>query len=399
VNTGRAIAGLVVAALTMVPAAAAGPVVRVGVLSLLRPQAIEVRPLDPGRLAGAGNNPAEGRFLAAGGSFRLERVQRQLELRLLPSGEASRGTRFRWLPAVPGGRWEIRLEGEFGRVFAGPASFGLERTGAWIRVVVEKPLEEYVAGVVQAEQAQAVSPASLEALAVLARGNAAAWRGRHRRDGFDVCDNTHCMLYFGEELVSEPVRQAVRRTEGRVLVRGNRPVPHPFTACCGGQLLPAGWLWPGSPSEGPAECPWCRESPDFRWRYQADRKPFLAEAAKALGLVEIESLSIQADRGRGPQVAVTGGGRKSAWPVEQFRIRYGRLCGWNRIRSNRFTLAEAGGQVILEGQGFGHCAGLCLAGAVKLADEGRTVEEILGFYFPASRLASLASISSSKPSW
>lgn len=378
-------------------AAAAEPVVRVGVLSLLKPGSLELRPLDPGRMVL--EPKGEAYPVGPDGFCRLDRLDGHLALRIDPSGAGARAKKLRWIPAAAGGRWEVRLPAGFRRIFAGPACFTPERAGPWIRAVVDRPLESYVAGVVQAEQARLDSPPALAALAVLARGNAVAWRGRHRRDGFDLCDNTHCMLYLGEEAVADPVRAAVRESAGKILTVGGHPSPHPFTACCGGHLFPSGWLWPDGSIEGLRECPWCRESPDFRWRYQAPREIFLDEVARALDLRAVQAVSIVMDPKRGPRVTVTAAGKRSDWPVEQFRIRYGRLYGWNRIRSNNFNLERQGGQFVLEGKGFGHCAGLCLAGAIQLGLGGRSVEEILRFYFPESRVANLASINSSKPSW
>ena len=58
----------------------------------------------------------------------------------------------------------------------------------------EVPLEEYVARVVAAEQAPDSPAASLQALAIAVRTFALANEGRHRAEGFDLCDLTHCQV-------------------------------------------------------------------------------------------------------------------------------------------------------------------------------------------------------------
>jgi peptidoglycan hydrolase-like amidase len=54
------------------------------------------------------------------------------------------------------------------------------------------PIEAYVAHVLAGEAARDSAPAALEALAITIRTFAVANRGRHRADGFDLCDQTHC---------------------------------------------------------------------------------------------------------------------------------------------------------------------------------------------------------------
>ena len=56
------------------------------------------------------------------------------------------------------------------------------------------PLETYVARVLAGEAARESPRAALEALAITIRTYALANRNRHRADGFDVCDETHCQV-------------------------------------------------------------------------------------------------------------------------------------------------------------------------------------------------------------
>ena len=60
--------------------------------------------------------------------------------------------------------------------------------------VSELPMETYVARVLAGEAVRDSQPAALEALAITIRTFALANRGRHRADGFDLCDQTHCQV-------------------------------------------------------------------------------------------------------------------------------------------------------------------------------------------------------------
>src|SRR3954469_17104583 len=93
-------------------------------------------------------------------------------------------------------------------------------------VVREIPLEEYVAGTALSEVHPDVSDAAIaeqvyEVQAVIARTYALSNRGRHARDGFDLCSTTHCQLYEPARLITsrwaDTARDAVARTAGELL--------------------------------------------------------------------------------------------------------------------------------------------------------------------------------------
>jgi peptidoglycan hydrolase-like amidase len=56
------------------------------------------------------------------------------------------------------------------------------------------PIELYVARVLAGEGEAHAGDAAQQALAIAIRTFAAANGGRHRRDGFDLCDTTHCQV-------------------------------------------------------------------------------------------------------------------------------------------------------------------------------------------------------------
>src|SRR5947207_2850826 len=86
--------------------------------------------------------------------------------------------------------------------------------------VTSLPLDTYVARVLAGEAARDSRPAALEALAIAIRTYALANRGRHRADGFDMCDQTHCQVV---RTATPPTEQAARATAGRVLIHDGAP--------------------------------------------------------------------------------------------------------------------------------------------------------------------------------
>ena len=56
------------------------------------------------------------------------------------------------------------------------------------------PIESYIARVLAGEAARDSPEAALDVLAITSRTFALGNRDRHRADGFDLCDETHCQV-------------------------------------------------------------------------------------------------------------------------------------------------------------------------------------------------------------
>ena len=105
------------------------------------------------------------------------------------------------------------------------------------------PMETYVARVLAGEAVRDSQPAALEALAITIRTFALANRGRHRADGFDLCDQTHCQVLRAAVAATERAAQA---TAGRVLLRDGAPASIYYSASCGGRTQMPSDVWPGA---------------------------------------------------------------------------------------------------------------------------------------------------------
>ena len=126
------------------------------------------------------------------------------------------------------------------------------RTGGRIETV---PLEDYVLASALAEVSPVDQPAAtvgriFEVQAVLARTYAAGHIGKHRTEGFDLCDTTHCQLYDPNRLrvsrFASEARDAVRRTAGLVLTYQGQLAEGLYHADCGGYTASAVDVWGGS---------------------------------------------------------------------------------------------------------------------------------------------------------
>lgn len=359
-------------------------VFRVGILGLLKPQQVKIRLLAPGWLQLDGSAPIP---LPSGFILQVRSCAKGLGLSLPDSGER----KARTLRLGGTGQESITLEIQVGtgfrRNYQGPLLITPSHREKGLCLIVLRPLESLVTGSVAAEAPPGAPEATLKALAITARSFILSARARHAREGFDLCDSTHCLFYRGEEAIPEPVRQASAGTEGEILDLRGQNLPGPFTACCGGIPLAPAVLWPGSLVPSPrTDCPCRGHSPYVTWRRTLDWTALETLLNRAFGCTKVEEITVQGWEGASPQVQINATPRSMVIPIERFRIAMGRVAGWNLFRSNRFTFHREGGMLHISGRGFGHGAGLCLAGALELGRTGRSADSILAHYFPGTRI-------------
>jgi len=241
-------------------------------------------------------------------------------------------------------------------------------------------MDEYVAQVLAGEGQPRAARGAQEALAITARTFAEANRGRHRTEGFDVCDTTHCQVVRASTAVT---RDAARVTTGQVLLDRGRVAQVFYSASCGGTPERASQVWPGArdhdhPHRDDAhvgEAPW---SSDVR---AADIERALRAAGRKGRLRDLRIIERNTS-GRVARLRAEG-----FVPAEitgnDFRLALGRIAGWQSLKSTAFEIRRAGTVFRFEGRGFGHGVGLCVVGAGQRAQAGASAREILGFYFPS----------------
>lgn len=268
-------------------------------------------------------------------------------------------------------------------------------------VVLALPIEEYVLASVLSEVAPPqgdpeVRKRIYEVQSVVARTYAAASRGRHAAEGFDVCDTTHCQLVDLERprrsRWANLAREAVAATRGRLLYYDQAPASALYHADCGGYRAAAADVWGGRP------VPYLTAQRDplpggrthLSWTYSAPREKLRAalnaSPRTAVG-DRLDTIDVQErDESGRARLVLLNGARAPVVRGEDFRAILTAALGARTVRSARFTVRREGDLFIFAGEGFGHGVGLCQAGAAARAASGQSVEDILSFYYPHTRL-------------
>jgi len=249
--------------------------------------------------------------------------------------------------------------------------------------VTRLPLEVYVARVLAGEGEPRAASAAQEALAVAIRTYTIANAGRHRRDGYDLCDTTHCQTLRN---ATAATRQVVLATAGQILTFEGRAAEVFYSASCGGQSEAAAEVWPG------AAYPYLRSvrddvhEDDVPWTLDLTLRD-VERALRQVGFsgrltdLDVETRTVSARVGRlrvsGMEPRVVAG--------DQFR----RAVGAATVRSTAFTMSRTASGVRLVGRGFGHGVGMCVIGAGRRATRGESARAILATYFPGLALTRL----------
>lgn len=254
--------------------------------------------------------------------------------------------------------------------------------------VVTLSLESYVARVLTGEALPGSEPAATEALAIAIRTYTLGNRGKHRGDGFDLCDQTHCQVMRATTPVTE---RAALSTAGQVLLYNGEPATVYYSASCGGRTEKPSNVWPGA-----EDLPYLPSRPDDgcggmpEWSTElsvADLQRALRAAgfSGTLGDVRVGSRN---QSGRAADLLLDGltPGRISG---QDLRAAVGRTIGWQYVRSTAFDLERTARGFRFRGHGYGHGVGMCVIGSTKLAAAGETAPQILARYFPGTTLGTL----------
>jgi len=272
-----------------------------------------------------------------------------------------------------------------------------------VKVLINGRVEElrmfdYLFGVVAAEMPADFPTEALRAQAVAARtyteNKMLAARGEsgspEQHKGADVCDDYHhCKAYISRENAAkrwgdkadeyaENIEAAVRDTDSLVVVYEEQPIVAVFFAQSGGRTESAQSVWGADiPYLKTVDSPGEEVAMDWESRVEmsaAEAKSILCEAFSEVRLDDSAAEWFGApERNEAGYVdSIPVGGVNI--PGTRFRELFG-------LRSANFTVSLEGDTVVFRTVGYGHGVGLSQYGAKVMAENGKTCEEILKWYY------------------
>jgi stage II sporulation protein D len=274
------------------------------------------------------------------------------------------------------------------------------------------PLEPYLAGVVGAEMPDYWESAALQAQTIAARTYCLYIKNRFGSTrNWDVKKTQANQTYQGVIAESNQVWRTVNQTQGKVLtchlLDGHEGIfPAYYSAVCGGHTENSGNVFGGDtlqPLLG-VPCPYCKYTakPSFYFwpiaQYDKaivtakliEKYPKLSQLGKITQITPTgQSVYAEQNVTRLTSITLTGStGKTDSIRAEDLRLTIDPTG--RQIKSPACEIVDLGDKwAFISGKGFGHGVGMCQYGAAEMAREGKTATEILSYYYPGSKIASI----------
>lgn len=247
---------------------------------------------------------------------------------------------------------------------------------AKLRVINEVYLENYIKGVVHAEAGNHKSLEFFKVQAVSARTYALNNRDKHAKQGFELCDRTHCQAYKGMYKSAPLIDKAVTQTMSEVILAdGDMLIDAVFSANCGGHTANSEDVWI-------RQIDYLRAVPDYNycegfsnhsWHASVSKEDFLHKVGH-YHRVKADSFRVDRDKsGRVKRILVNDNSMLSISGEELRRM--------FNFRSSKFQILDSGPGLVIDGAGFGHGVGMCQDGAYHLSKMGLDYDKIIKHYY------------------
>lgn len=243
-----------------------------------------------------------------------------------------------------------------------------------LQLVNRIDIEEYVAGVIEAESGTGSQLEYYKVQAVISRTYALNNRGRHVDGGYEVCDGTHCQVYHGKPRKEPLAEEAAIATEDIVIVDHEiNLITAAFHSNCGGHTVNAEVAWSkpvpyliGRPDT------FCLAMPHSHWEKSISTEKWHSYLKQKRTSGDLASLSDGGILGECNPLYC----HDSTLSIPRRAMRTDL-----KLRSTQFDIETKPNEVVFKGKGFGHGVGLCQEGAMRMAQLGCNYKDIIHFYY------------------
>lgn len=277
-----------------------------------------------------------------------------------------------------------------GKPYRGRIDIRLHDKG--LLVVNELPLEEYIAGLINAEISSAWPIEAVKAQAVIARTYALNRKEARKNALYHLESSVIDQVYGGSEIEDSRALRAVSETAGQILTHSGSIIQAFYHSNCGGKTESAENVWGAHLSYMTGvDCQYCLTNPSTLWELKLSLKEIedkTRSAGHKLGTLTDIRTGVRNGRGRLTNVMLVSSKGTVTISGDQFR----KIVGYGVIKSTNFMVKISSGNVHFSGYGNGHGVGLCQWGAKQRAVDGFSYTEILSYYYPGTELKKLSEL-------
>ncbi|HOK37454.1 MAG TPA: SpoIID/LytB domain-containing protein [Bacteroidales bacterium] len=262
----------------------------------------------------------------------------------------------------------------------------IKRTSGFIYVINYIELDQYIAGIIEAERGTLASEEYYKAIAVILRTSIFLNLGKHKSEGFDFCDSRHCYLYKNRA-GSRLILQAAKKTNKQVIVDNSLNMINPvYHINSGGLTTDGSVLGISSDYLQPVVDTFAIYGQSYQWKLLipgAEWQQYLVrKGIKSAQSKLFKDLLIDQKNTRLISYKLGNDNLK----VDDVR----NDLNWN---SAFFSMSiDKSGVITVNGRGNGHGVGLSLESAFNMAAKGYKYEQILYYFYKNTKVVSCNSL-------
>jgi len=241
-------------------------------------------------------------------------------------------------------------------------------------------LENYVAGVVQSESGIKATLEYYKTQAILCRTFALKTWNKFYGQGYNLCDNVNCQVYFGKATKNYEIVEAAYATKDLVIVdTTNNLISATFFSNCGGETANSEDVWQKKIGYlRSVQDSFCIHSHNATWQTTISKSKWRQYLTrKGFRFNEKPDFSFQQKH------------RKKYYRIGNDSIKTTDLRYDWHLKSAFFDIITKDGKLIIKGRGYGHGVGLCQEGAMEMSKRKFTYQEILHFYYAGIKIVNL----------
>jgi stage II sporulation protein D len=239
-------------------------------------------------------------------------------------------------------------------------------------------INNYLAGVIESEGGGGKELEYYKVQALMSRTYVLKYQARHSKEGFNLCDRTHCQAYHHMMRFTPIIDSAVRQTDGIVMMdRNDQLLDAYFHANCGGQTCEPEYVWNKAvPYLTTFKDTFCIYTKQATWEKRVSQYKWQKFLVSKYNYPFTDSLSGHLIfTFEQPQRLAFYQSPALGIPLRDLREEF-------KLKSTFFSCRPDGNDVLIQGRGFGHGVGLCQEGAMKMAKYGYNYLQIAEYYFP-----------------
>jgi stage II sporulation protein D len=258
-----------------------------------------------------------------------------------------------------------------------------------LKLINDVEVDRYVSGVTEAEAGSRSNLEFYKVQAVLARTFALAHINKHVLEGFSLCDQVHCQVYYGKPKDGS-IATAVEETKGQVVVdEALNLIIAAFHSNSGGQTANSEDVWGAKTTYlRSVNDSFSIKMPNSNWQRKMLTEDWLTYLRLKHGYPTNDPMA------RDVALNFKQEERKINLECSNVKVPLKLVRQDLQLKSTFFSIKPLNNDSILFlGRGYGHGLGMCQEGAMRMSKQGYTYEQILHFYYKNIQIIDMKKLS------